>query len=288
MLDLDISHIGLYTKTQYLQSDVGNSWSSLGFVVSGLKKRILSGVDTFTDKPHFILSPAGTPYEIQLGPGRENWVIILDDIKFLKTDIEGFTDLKSDKGLIRLPEIIEVPEESVPGWRLEMQKMQQCMQSPTRQNLDRAKLGVFSIFKYMLDSVDAEAASCPAERLKRFIDADTGFNSSIIQLSKRCGYSSDHLRILFAEKYHMSPNEYRNSRRVALAMDLINNTALSVKEISAKLGFEYVPAFSTMFKRLTGTTPREAVKRFRIVEVKRIENRELRIENVEGHTYVCL
>ncbi|MBN1673828.1 MAG: helix-turn-helix domain-containing protein [Kiritimatiellae bacterium] len=61
----------------------------------------------------------------------------------------------------------------------------------------------------------------------------------------------------------MTPNTYRNPRRMALAMDMLSNTTLCVKAISARLGFEHTPAFSSMFRKLSGSTPSEIVRRYR-------------------------
>lgn len=89
-----------------------------------------------------------------------------------------------------------------------------------------------------------------------------------MDLSRRCGYSVEHLRKLFRKEFHISPKQYRQRQLVAQAMAMAADTQLTVKEISSRLGYTYVSHFSAQFKAATGITPTGAIQKYRFNAVK--------------------
>jgi AraC-like DNA-binding protein len=67
------------------------------------------------------------------------------------------------------------------------------------------------------------------------------------------GYSN--FRKMFKNYTGISPAQYHLSLRIRQAKDLLNNTDLSVKEITFQLGFNSIDYFSRVFKSKTGKTP---------------------------------
>lgn len=59
----------------------------------------------------------------------------------------------------------------------------------------------------------------------------------------------------FKDLYGLSVSKYHAKQRVERAKFLIENTELSLKEISAKMGFNSYPHFSKNFKGITGQNP---------------------------------
>jgi len=55
----------------------------------------------------------------------------------------------------------------------------------------------------------------------------------------------------------LSINDYINKMRITKAMNILTSTSLSVSEIADKVGCTSQSYFSTLFKKYTGTTPRE-------------------------------
>jgi AraC-like DNA-binding protein len=123
-----------------------------------------------------------------------------------------------------------------------------------------------NILRFIVDQAQNReaAATGPAARLKQLIDADSGHQFNLSELSGRCGYSSDHLRLLFQEQYHTSPLAYRQRQRQIRIMDLIINTDLPLKAIAEKSGFPHLTHFCTAFKKEFGLTPARAVKKHRL------------------------
>jgi AraC-like DNA-binding protein len=74
-------------------------------------------------------------------------------------------------------------------------------------------------------------------------------------LAKDLHVSYSWLRHTFRQHTGFSPHQYQLQLRINKAENLLNNTACSIKEIAAQLGFECPYHFSHLFKRKTGLAP---------------------------------
>jgi AraC family transcriptional regulator, arabinose operon regulatory protein len=81
-------------------------------------------------------------------------------------------------------------------------------------------------------------------------------------LAEKCGLSPSRLAHLFKEQIGASPMEYLEQQRLKRAMELLEHTAFSVKEIAAMVGFASPFYFSRRFCLKTGTCPREYRRKF--------------------------
>ena len=232
-------------------------------MVSGIRRRYIFGQDLTGQEPMFTLLLKNEACEAEYSPNRENWAILLEGADLRRSSLPGVAELGAGGHTLHLPLVSPVPKERVAGWRLELQRMQEALASPTPENVFRAELGLAGIFRFMLDSRADTLAQSPAERLKALIDKDVSFKRSLADLSRACGYSCDHARIVFEQCYHLTPMAYRGQRRLALATELLANTTLSVKEIAKQLGFEHVSAFSAFFHKVSGQTPTSVIHHLR-------------------------
>lgn len=69
------------------------------------------------------------------------------------------------------------------------------------------------------------------------------------------GYSN--FRKIFKAYTGFAPAKYINEVRISKAKELLTNTMQPIKEIAAKVGFEYFEYFFTVFKNKEGRTPTE-------------------------------
>ena len=69
------------------------------------------------------------------------------------------------------------------------------------------------------------------------------------------GYSTDHFRHLFKEKYKITPNQYLLGVRMSKANELLIDTQYSIKHIAKKVGYNSDIAFINCFKKFSGVTP---------------------------------
>jgi AraC-like DNA-binding protein len=82
-------------------------------------------------------------------------------------------------------------------------------------------------------------------------------NLNIEKMAEELGTNYSLFRKAFKKYTGLSPMQYHTSLRMKQAIHLLNNTDMSVKEISFNLGFCSVFYFSKLFKEKTGCSPRE-------------------------------
>jgi|HubBroStandDraft_2_1064218.scaffolds.fasta_scaffold19369_2 AraC family transcriptional regulator len=116
------------------------------------------------------------------------------------------------------------------------------------------------------DSNEPQAASeeaiqnprLPAPRLKRileYVDAHLGENVTLADLARNSNLSLYYFATLFKKSTGLSPHRYILHRRVSRARQLLQNTDLSVLDVSLDLGFQHQNNFARAFRRVTGMTP---------------------------------
>ena len=83
------------------------------------------------------------------------------------------------------------------------------------------------------------------------------FNYSVSEYASMCNISSYHFLHKFKEVMGQSPMQYKNEVLMKQAAYLIENTNLTIKEISEKLGISDSMYFSKKFKLFFGVSPTE-------------------------------
>lgn len=84
---------------------------------------------------------------------------------------------------------------------------------------------------------------------------------SISELSDMCHVSESRFRYLFKSYYGQTPSEFCTNSRIKRAKQLLRSDMYSVCEVSAMLGYAESGYFSKVFKKLTGLTPKEYMKK---------------------------
>lgn len=120
--------------------------------------------------------------------------------------------------------------------------------------------GIAVIFMRILQALSRSERSSGgdggiAERLKTEIDEMTDFRENLDIISGRLGCTKSHAIREFRAAYGTTPYEYMQERRFGIAKSLLRGSAMSITEISEKLGFYDVHYFSGSFKRRFGKTP---------------------------------
>jgi AraC-like DNA-binding protein len=106
----------------------------------------------------------------------------------------------------------------------------------------------------------------PYAKNKR-LDKIIGFMADNLQeliifpdLARRFGFSERSLSRLFHNDLGMSFNQYLTIQRMMLALRLLLQDGMSVKEAAAQVGYNSVPTFSTTFYKIVGIRPSDYVK----------------------------
>jgi AraC-like DNA-binding protein len=94
------------------------------------------------------------------------------------------------------------------------------------------------------------------EAMRRMADP-TETDPPLPELAHRLGVSYTWFRRMFAHHTGLSPHQYRIQIKVGRARTLLSETALTVKEVAFRCGFESEHYFSRLFKRKSGLAPGE-------------------------------
>ncbi|SKA85290.1 AraC-type DNA-binding protein [Clostridium sp. USBA 49] len=80
---------------------------------------------------------------------------------------------------------------------------------------------------------------------------------SICDLAKYVGLNRSYLSSLFKNYVNMSPQEFLINYRINKAIDFMSVPSLSISEISRSVGYEDPLAFSKIFKKIKGFSPKK-------------------------------
>lgn len=80
---------------------------------------------------------------------------------------------------------------------------------------------------------------------------------TVDDISRFCHYSRSYISHLFSKNMNQNINTFINKLRVDEAKLYLNNTNLSVKLISDRVGFNDPNYFSKVFINMTGLSPKE-------------------------------
>ena len=103
-----------------------------------------------------------------------------------------------------------------------------------------------------------QARGLPPVSLRRVlehIEAHLGESITQRRLAGIAQLSMDHFARLFRHSTGLPPHRYVLQRRIARARELVSDRRLSLAEIGYDLGFPSQAHFTSMFRRIVGTTP---------------------------------
>lgn len=81
---------------------------------------------------------------------------------------------------------------------------------------------------------------------------------TVPDLATLCNLSTPRFKVRFREAHGIPPGEYIQRARVAAARQRLSEGRHSITDIAYELGFSSSQYFATVFKRITGLTPRQA------------------------------
>ena len=117
---------------------------------------------------------------------------------------------------------------------------------------------VYPIHFYNKKSSSDQVVVQVKEYIRQNLDKRLGLN----QVADVFGFSPKYISQLFAKHAGYSFIEYINAEKIALAKELLLVNNAKVYEISEQLGFESSFYFSKVFKKHTGLSPRDYMKKY--------------------------
>ena len=91
--------------------------------------------------------------------------------------------------------------------------------------------------------------------IKNDIEARFNENTTIEEIAKRYGYTSDHVIRLFRQKFGVTPHRYRLRLRMEHAKWLIGNTDMSLEAVADAVGYKEFPSFWRCYRAVYGVSP---------------------------------
>ena len=91
--------------------------------------------------------------------------------------------------------------------------------------------------------------------VKEYMHVNYSKQIDLAQIADIFGFSSAYLTKIFREQLQITPSKYLNEYRMMIAMQLLRDTALPVKNITEQVGFVDPFHFSKRFKLFSGYSP---------------------------------
>jgi AraC-like DNA-binding protein len=88
-----------------------------------------------------------------------------------------------------------------------------------------------------------------------FIQVNLHQNLTVVDLAKRANQHPDYFSRVFFQYTGIRPLAYIHEKRIERAQYLLTTTSMSYAEVAAEVGFENLPHFSRLFKKVTSLTP---------------------------------
>jgi AraC family transcriptional regulator len=92
---------------------------------------------------------------------------------------------------------------------------------------------------------------------QRILGAPARGYPALAELAQLCGVSQGHLARSFKATTGWQIQKYIAELRIASALDMLRSGELSCEEVSVRLGYSSPGYFSTVFRRMTGSSPSE-------------------------------
>lgn len=116
------------------------------------------------------------------------------------------------------------------------------------------------------DAIPRAGGDADIERALRYLDENAGTQITIAQACRALRLSERTLTRRFRQIVGTPPLAYLQSRRVARAKQLLEDTPATLEDIVGQCGYEDISSFRKLFTRHVGMTPREYRSRFAIVD----------------------
>ena len=95
------------------------------------------------------------------------------------------------------------------------------------------------------------------DKIIRYVAENYTENISLKNIAKELGYEERYLSRCFHNTVPMHFSKYVNLFRVDTAIALLQNTDLSISEVSMESGFQSIRSFNRVFHEITGKTPKD-------------------------------
>ncbi|MBB3108041.1 two-component system response regulator YesN [Paenibacillus phyllosphaerae] len=104
---------------------------------------------------------------------------------------------------------------------------------------------------------EMEKAASVIDRICEYIEAHLSEDLSLVRLAEINYFNPSYLSRFFKQEKGVNLSEYIDQCRLRKAKELLKESELKVREVSAFVGYEAAHSFTRFFKKSTGMTPQE-------------------------------
>ena len=142
----------------------------------------------------------------------------------------------------------------VPMWK-------NSIQQATDENIDLASEGILLYTFSRLSATSAEQNELINKIIQLTEENFSNPDLSVLYISEKLTYNPKYISHFFKEKTGMGYSEYLRTFRIKYAISLLEHGIDSIKNIAYLSGYTDPLYFSTVFKKVVGTSPTEYKKR---------------------------
>ena len=106
----------------------------------------------------------------------------------------------------------------------------------------------------------SDTSSATSHLVKRHIESEYASDISLSSISKKFGYTEDHITRIFKKEFGTTPHAHLINVRLGHAKWLLENTDLSAGRVAGAVGYRDFSAFWRAFKKKFATSPRALSK----------------------------
>lgn len=223
-------------KTEF---DMPHSFWELIVIISGSGTLVCRGAGMTFEGGTAFLVPPGTPHKEESEKSVDLLWIGLKGAALRNTAISRLTHIRNESFAGQARDLWLFSEKGGQNIGPELDGMSLSLMNRYFRNLRERADGGWSFM----------------DRAINYFDAHFTENISISDVAGECGLSREHFTRVFRKASGKSPIEYLMSVRIRNACRLLENTMLSVKEISELSGYRNEFYFSRAFRKTSGTSP---------------------------------
>jgi len=268
-------------NTEAMKGDYTIKVYGVGLYVHGLKRtrRIFpDGSEPFlpafgTDQPSLRLYFPGMRHIFEYDEPRENWWVALKDPAPFAYDraLRQAVWLEGDYSF-PIPSAIALEKAEIPALRLIFSQVQEKLLSGLPQHFAEAELLLAGVLARFLKQQNADSAvdastDDVAEKLRKLIDSDAKWKYTLDELCAMAGVGRDCGRKCFYARYRIQPGDYRIKRRLALILNLLTSTGISIKEIAYRCGISHEAYLSALVRKHFQLSPQELRQKYRQMKI---------------------
>lgn len=95
------------------------------------------------------------------------------------------------------------------------------------------------------------------DEIKNYVQKNVNKNIGLDDLASELHYSPNYLNYIFKQEKGQTINDFITGAKIDKARELLTDIRYKVQDISEALGYNHVAYFCSVFKKITGTTPKE-------------------------------